>query len=228
MIQRFQMLVYPDEPAKWKYIDEFPNINAKNRAYNILKTLSEMDFNGVGAKLPDGEKIPFFNFNNEAQAIFVDWLTDLQMKLQTEESPLMVEHLAKYRSLMPSLALIFHLISIADGQATGPVTGEAAMMAAAWCDYLESHARRIYGLVGDISTRAASELAKRVKKGMVKDGFTIREIYHRKHWHLLDTKELMESACRELLEANWLREEQEPIPGRQPKIVYRINPKIFT
>ncbi|HAG10102.1 MAG TPA: hypothetical protein DCK76_01610 [Desulfotomaculum sp.] len=134
LLQRFQLLVYPDEPANWSLIDEYPDIEAKNRAYEIFKRLSEINFLEYGAEISIGEKISYYHFSPEAQEIFNDWLTELQTKLQTEESPLIVEHLSKYRSLMPSLALIFHLINIADGQAGGPVSSLAGGQAAAWCD----------------------------------------------------------------------------------------------
>ena len=151
---------------------------------------------------------------------------------------------------MPSLALIDHLINVADGTASGPVPLRSAERAAAWCEYLESHARRIYGLVGDIGQLAAAELAKKLKARKVKDcsgkpceiqdrscekikecnnkdGFTIRDIY-RNQWHLLTSKEAVKAACYELAEAGWLREQQREIPGRQPTKFYLINPKIFS
>jgi hypothetical protein len=36
MIQRFQLLVYPDEPA-WRLIDEAPDLDARTRAYEVYK-----------------------------------------------------------------------------------------------------------------------------------------------------------------------------------------------
>lgn len=224
LIQRFQLLVYPDEPQSWELIDEYPDTEAKNRAYAIFKKLSEMKFQDYGAELPEGEVIPFFHFSTEAQELFNEWLTDLQVSLQVEETPLMVEHLSKYRSLMPSLALIFHLTNIADGQAGGPVSFQAAQQAAAWCDYLESHARRIYGLVADVATRAAAELAKKIHAGKVHDGFALREVY-RNEWHLLDKKDLVQGACSELMEAGWLRESI--AEEGKTRLIYAINPKIF-
>lgn len=226
LIQRMQLLVYPDEPAKWQLVDEYPDVEAKNRVFAVFKALADMDFTEHGAELPEGEQIPFFHFSDEAQEIFNEWLTDLQGRLQTEEAPLMVEHMAKYRSLMPSMALIFHLINIASGVPGGPVSFLAAQQAAAWCDYLESHARRIYGLVADVSIRAAGELAKKIQAGKVHDGFTVRDIYNRKAWHLLDKKELVQDACSELVEAGWLREHI-PEEGKTRRIYY-INPKIFS
>ncbi len=63
-------------------------------------------------------------------------------------------HVAKYRSLMPSLALIGHLIDGVAGGPTGPVSGGAAARAVAWCEYLQGHARRLYA---SVSCRARSK-----------------------------------------------------------------------
>jgi len=224
MIQRFQVLVYPDEPKEWTFVDNLPNSEAKKRAWQVLKQLADMDFLKVGAELPDVKRIPFFRFSPGGQAVFNEWLTDLVTKLRTDDMPVMVEHLAKYRSLMPSLALIFHLLGVAAGKPSGPVTQEAAEMAAAWCEYLESHARRIYGLLGEVSVKAASELSKKIQAGRVADGFTARDIY-KNCWHLLDSREKVVAACRELMEAGWLREY---VPkDKKARLAYHINPKIF-
>lgn len=226
LLQRMQILVYPDEPQNWKLVDEYPDTEAKNQAWQVFEKLAHMDFLEYGAELFEGEKIPFFHFSDEGQSIFNEWIFDLEVKLRGDEMPALIEHFAKYRSLMPALALIIHLTNIADGKPGGPVSAEAAKMAAGWCEYLESHARRVYALSGDIATRAAAELAKKIKAGKVQDGFTLRDIY-RNGWHLLDKKEIVQEACRELVEANWLRQETVEIPGRQPKEAFRINPNIF-
>jgi hypothetical protein len=41
---------------------------------------------------------------------------------------------------MPALALILHLAECAAIGQRGAVTAQAALRAAAWCDYLEAHA----------------------------------------------------------------------------------------
>jgi hypothetical protein len=227
LLQRFQLLVFPDEPKKWELMDEWPDKYAKEKAWAALKALTAIDFQEVGADLMEDDKIPFFRFSPEGQAIFNDWLTELEAKLRTEEMPLMVEHLAKYRSLMPSLSLIFHMLDIAEGKPGGSITEQAALMAAAWCEFLELHARRIYAIAGDTSIKATVNLAKKIKDQKVSDGFTIRDVYP-KGWTLLDTKEKVDAACRELVEANWIKPDQVEIPGRQAKKVYRVNPKIFS
>jgi hypothetical protein len=135
----------------------------------------------------------------------------------------MVEHLSKYRSLMPSLALIIHLVDVADGTAQGPVRLLAAQKAAAWCEYLESHARRIYGMGGRAELKAAQALAEKIEAGEVVDGFTPRDVY-RNQWTSLTTKELVKKATDELMAAGWLRTEKIRTGGR-PSVVFRINPK---
>jgi hypothetical protein len=63
--------------------------------------------------------------------------------------------------LMPSLALILHLIDGVDAGIGGPVSGVAAERAAAWCRYLEPHARRLYATVTDRVRVAAALLGSR-------------------------------------------------------------------
>jgi hypothetical protein len=165
-------------------------------------------------------------FTDDAQELFYAWLTELQEKLQGEDEPVVLEHLGKHRSLMPSLALIFHLIDIADGNANaGPDSLEAAELAAAWCDYLESHARRIYGLVSNATTQGAATLSKKISAGKLNDKFTVRDVY-RQRWHLLTDREAAQNACDELVAQGWLREHVTHAAfGQKEKIAYLINPQ---
>jgi len=225
MIQRFQMLVYPDEPKKWQMIDRQPDTKARARAYAVYEKLANMNFKAVGAEVED-DKL-YFRFDADGQQVFYEWLTELQNKISQEENSLMAEHLAKYRSLMPSLALLFHLVNISEGSPEGAVTGEVAGIAAAWTDYLEEHARRIYGMLNGTDEKAANQLAKKIKAGKLKDRFSIRDVYHN-NWYLLDKKETVEAACLVLSELNWIRQEYEARENRQGKKIYRINPIIIS
>ena len=229
LIQRFQLLVYPDEPKRWQLVDEYPNHEEKNRAFGVIETLADMDFAQHGATLDEGAKAPYFRFANDAQEFFFEWLTTLENEKlrRADEEPIMIEHLGKFRSLLPSLALIFHLVEIADGTGMGTVSLRAAQQAAQWCDYLEAHARRIYGLVSDINIQAASRLARKIEEGRLTDGFSVRDVY-RKGWGLLGTPDLAQAALDELVEAGWLRQEQQQAKevGQKPLPVFRINPKV--
>lgn len=233
LLQRFQLLVYPDEVKDWQLVDQYPDHQARERYFDIVNTLAKMDFVHNGAQQNTSARFPYYHFSDAAQQLFYEWLTELQQeKLQTEDSPLLVEHFTKYRSLMPSLSLIFHLIDIADGQLPGDVSLEAAQKAAAWCDYLESHARRIYGLVTNTRANAAAELLERIKKKALQNGFTVREVY-RHGWHMLINRDSVQDACVELIEANILQANEiapdfgKPGVSGRGKIEYLINPKVL-
>src|SRR4030095_6970325 len=115
-----------------------------------------------------------------------------------DDDPVMQEHLAKYRSLMPSLALIFHLLTVAhQDRAIGQVSETSALQAAAWCEFLESHARRIYGMVTNIAQEAAFRLSRRLLTAHLPSPFTLRDVY-RKGWTLLDDRLIVEKALWEL------------------------------
>ena len=226
-IQRFQIMTYPDS-ENWEYIDKSLNIAASRRAFKCFKEIAQMDFRSLKGCITEVNKIPYMRFSEDAQELFIAWLHELQEKLcNPENSPIIREHFGKYRSLMPSLALQFHLIDIADGMSSGPVSLSAAQMAAAWCEYLESHARRIYGMAEDITARAAGILADRIQAGKLENNFTAREV-QRKGWELLSEKEVVKGALQDLVEANWLREIilSSTSKGGPIKVEYEINPKI--
>jgi hypothetical protein len=228
LIQRFQIGVYPD-PVPFRLADRHRNIEAKNRAYDIFKKLDELDPKSadVGAHTDDYSSIPYLRFSPEAQQLWNDWWTDLETnKLQAGEMPIIESHLAKYRSLMPSLALLFHLVNVVEGKASGPVDVRASGMAAAWCDYLESHARRIYQMAFDGDTEPARRLAERIK-GSLEDGFKPHEVV-RKGWRGLDSADDVSRALGFLEERGWVtvvRVSAGREGGRPSEQVY-INPKV--
>ena len=191
-----------------------------------MKALAELDFIGCDAVQSEYDDRPYFRFNDAGQAVFNEWLTDLQtVKIQQETNPLMVEHFGKFRSLMPSLALIFHSIDIADGKARGNVSAQAARLAVEWCGYLESHARRIYAMAENPEHEAAVRLAEKIKAGALLSPFTAKDVYG-KHWHGLKDRPEVEAACGVLIEESWLRMQRKPKPptGRPPLPEYQINP----
>ena len=164
LLQRFQLLVYPDKKT-WSHVDDHPDDDAKERIFNICKTIDEMVFTDQGAIetksfYEDQFIIPYFRFSKEAQKYFQDWIKTLQVKLESNDHPILLQHFSKYRSLMPSLALIFHIVEVADGKREKLVSLQSVQYAAAWCEYLESHARRIYGMALEPSYEAYPRLSK--------------------------------------------------------------------
>jgi len=164
LLQRFQLLVYPDKKP-WRLVDDRPDSFARNRVFHICKTINNMVFTEHGAQEPERlcegqHTIPYFQFSPLAQLFFHDWIRKLQEKLESNDHPIILQHLSKYRSLMPSLALIFHIIQLADGKKERGITLQSAEQAAACCTYLESHARRIYSMVLDTTFEAFPKLSK--------------------------------------------------------------------
>ena len=226
LMQRLQLAVWPDEPKTWKLIDTKPCKAEKRRAYDIMKLLAEIDFLQFGATQSEHDDRPYFRFSDDAQSIFNNWLTELQLiKIKQEENPLMCEHFGKFRSLMPSLALIFHCIDIADGKAQGNVSAQSAQLAVEWCKYLESHARRIYAMAESPEHEAAVKLSVKIKSLALPTPFSSKNVYD-KHWHGLKDKVEVEAACEILIDENWLIMTRKPKPstGRPPLPEYHINP----
>ena len=122
----------------------------------IFQRLNTLAPGAVGAEELTPEELQFLRFGAAARELFDGWRADLEHRLRAEEDhPVLLSHLAKYRSLLPSLALLFHLIDGVDTGRRGPVSRAAAAQAAAWCEYLAAHARRLYATVTDAARVAA-------------------------------------------------------------------------
>ncbi|MDB5242618.1 MAG: hypothetical protein JWP57_3243 [Spirosoma sp.] len=233
-VQRLQVAVYPD-PAPWEYGDDYPDKEARDRAFNLIKFVADTDFKAISYDADDYNKFPYTRFDADAQEIFKQWLIELETKVLPNESGLLLEHFTKYRSLMPSLALVFHVVNCAARDTPAPrgakkllVSVDAVKMAVRWCDYLQSHARRIYGLLDSMPAVGAKELLSHLKKGDLPDRFKVWEL-RRKGWSYLTSAEQIESALAVLTDHNWLRQEQPtaPFTGRTPDPIYRIHPTIL-
>lgn len=145
----------------------------------------------------------------------------LEHKIRSgEDHPAVETHLAKYRSLVPSLALLIHLAD--DG--TGSVTAAAVERAMGWVTYLESHARRLYAMVTGADTAAALKLAEKLHAKALNDGFGLRDVY-RPAWAGLSSREVALTAVGVLMDHDWLVAIKEATGGA-PRTRYWVNPRI--
>jgi hypothetical protein len=216
LISRFQLLVYPDEATEWRNVDRYPDTAAKNRAYAVFERLD-----AGAASLGSDDGPAFVKFTDVAQNVFDDWRANLERRLRSpDEAPVMLEHLSKYRSLMPSLALILQL-----AEERGPVSIGAARLAIRWCEFLEAHARRIYSVVISRTETAAALLLKRIQASKLADAFTLRDVC-RNGWAGLTDAEDVTDALELLEDYGWVRGVEVRTGGR-PKIVYEINPAVL-
>jgi hypothetical protein len=221
LLQRFQLSVYPDISGEFRNVDRWPDTQAKNRAYAVWEQISKLTAADVDARIDEtDDTIPFLQFTPEAQEAFDEWRLGLERRLRSGDDHAALEsHFAKYRSLLPSLALLIHLADVGHG----PIGVDAFGRAAAWAEYLESHARRVYS--HGLHDMAARELAKHLLRNDLPETFTIRDVY-RHCWAALDTKEEATKAADALVEYGWILVGEALATGGRPTMQYRVNPRI--
>lgn len=220
LLQRLQLAVWPDPNKTWVNVDRWPDTQARQAARAVFARLDALDPAAIGAKRDADDDIAWLRFTPAAQTEFDGWRADLEGRLREEDMhPAIESHLAKYRSLVPSLALIDHLTDDAPG---GAVDVPALRRALRWATYLESHARRVYAPTLSAELFAAIELAKRLPA--LPNPFTARDVY-RNHWRGLDA-EGVKRAIQVLLDFHHLREEEveEERNFGRPTIRYEIHP----
>ena len=213
LLQRFQLLVWPDLPKTIEVVDRVPDkaaIDTYNRAMMNLKLSSDKMMGTPGQKM--------VHFDAAAQELFLRWRQRLEkMLLYSNLDSARQSHFAKYRSLIPALALIFHLL---EGR-NGPVRLCSLTKAISFSKYLKGHANRIYASVSGIDHTSTNTLARKLLNGDLSDGFTCRTVYVN-GWSGLRGKEAAQCALDVLVENGWLSEEEIRSGGR-PTVAYRIN-----
>lgn len=226
LLQRFQLLVWPDPPSEWRNVDRRPDAESKRRAFEVIRKVDSLSAEEFGATAEDEDSIPAVRFTPQAQAHFDAFREELEARLLSGElSPPLEAHLAKYRSLMPSLALCFAAVDYVDGKAEpGAVGAESALRAWAWCEYLETHAYRLYAAAEDPDLERARALLKRIRSGDVKDGATPRSVY-RHQWSKLTTPKEVAGALKSLEAYGWVRVEV-PKTGGRPTGRVRLHPTL--
>jgi putative DNA primase/helicase len=221
MLARFGLLVWPETGGKWKNVDRIPDGPAKAAAFAVFDELEALDPLARGAEQEEGEGPPFLRFTPEALEVFTDWRTDFEAGLRSGDLfPALESHLAKYRKLVPALALVFHL---ADGH-SGPVGFASTLRALHWSTYLQTHARRCYGVAQSGEADTARRILERIAKGdLQREGFVGWNVW-RPGWAGLADQKRVAAGLELLVELGQLEAWQEPTRGRA-KTLYVINPK---
>ncbi|MBV9243256.1 MAG: DUF3987 domain-containing protein, partial [Methylobacteriaceae bacterium] len=222
LIQRFSLLVWPDHSGDWHEVDRFPNTAARQNAWDTFDRLDKLIATDIGAETDTYATVPYLRFDPEGLETFAEWRAGFELRIRSGSDHAALEsHLAKYRKLVPTLALINHL---ADGGA-GPIGGLSTLRALTFAEYLESHARRAYGSGFQAEAGTAKAILARIRKGDLADGFTARDILQRE-WSNLSDRDQVITGLELLDDLSWLRSTRLDTGGR-PKIVYSINPRGF-
>ncbi len=222
-LQRFQLMVYPEPQESVDWVDEKPDKAAFDRIKSIFTWLDQMQ--------PERHENQIYGvrFSDAAQVIYQEWALNLErrFRLGEDEHPAFVSHLSKYLRLMPALSLLFHLVDCASkGVLSNEVSDIFAEMAIKWCDFLEAHARKVYAIVERQEIRHAEALKRRIAKGDVQDGMSIRDIANRCWAPFGGDAELIRKAITGVLEPHgYCRLEFVKAHTGRPSEVIRINPK---
>ena len=225
LLQRFQILLSPEKRKHWKRIDRQPDHQAARLVEDIFGKIADIP----NPERVDGEtKRIEVRFTTDAQEAFDDWHEGLELRLLAATgSHIMENHLSKYRSLMPSLALIFEVVSqISKGSADiSEVSIDSVNLAAEWCKFLELHARKAYGEYLEPDLVSARRLLAKAKSGAVKDFDKLRDIY-RHGWKNLTTPKDLEDGLKVLESYGWARiEVMSPPAGRRFEVI-RLHPSL--
>jgi putative DNA primase/helicase len=228
LLQRFGLTVWPDVTGDFVHVDQWPDTPAKQAAWAVFERLAQLQ--------PASDTSPvIWRFSPEAQDLFVEWLVPFEVEIRSDElHPAMVSHLAKYRKLIPALALVFALIDTPD---SGGIVHEGELLRAlAMGDYLRSHANRLYAAAVTPETTGAAALLSKIRvgkwldrDGVMLDSFAPREVAV-KHWAGLTTPEAVRKAADVLVDYDYLRRDVAlaGAAGGRPSDRYVINPALLT
>jgi putative DNA primase/helicase len=224
LVQRFQVLVYPDPPRGYRNVDRWPDSAARDRAFDTFERLDKLTAAQIGAEAPKFDGLPFLRFAADAQEFADSWRCDLMTRVRAgADHPAVEAHLAKYPSLMPSLALICHLADAACFPC-GAVSLAAAKRAATLCAFFEAHARRVYESVAQAGLVAARSLLAKLAAGKVSATFSAHDVYEQ-GWSGLADRESVEAAAGILVDHGYARELTERTATR-PRRRYIAHPTV--
>lgn len=208
LIQRFQMAVWPDDRRRWEWIDQTPDPAAKEQYAQTFYRLHSLELGTDEEGQP-----PRWHFTPGAQAMFVEWATEINHECRQEDMPpLLAEHLMKMPKTVGSLALLFAVMD--DDQ--GAVGEAATARALEWADLLRSHAERIYSAALNRDVDGARLILKRREK--LPSPLKARAV-QQKGWQGLDTADAVRDALAVLVDHGYLTEVETPTTGR-PKTEY--------
>jgi hypothetical protein len=203
LLQRFQLMVFPPY-KRYKHIDVKPDMAAFWIARDVFNRIS--DYHPRTDQFT-GEHTPeAISFSPEAQSIFNHWYPSFKNRVETEiECEAFQSHLNKYGKLFIALALIFYLIDRFSGkQVNNGIQLEHAEMAKHWCDVLESHARKIYGINKSANHNPLMSLLNRIDNGDIPRKFVKADVYRNKWEHLKDRNDV-EKTLKDAENLCWIK-----------------------
>ncbi|MBI2602339.1 MAG: DUF3987 domain-containing protein [Deltaproteobacteria bacterium] len=212
-LERFQIAVYPDPIRQWSLIERKPDKEAFVRVLDLFEFLDAMEINENSPKVT--------TFSEAAQPIANEWRRRLELRLLSSEvGNVKKSYLSKYRSLMPSLSLIFEVM---ERHAIHEISLKNTTLAICWTEILESHMDKIL-CVSTAPESGAKLLLEKIKSGEIYEKQSVREIY-RKAWRGLREPERTTQALSVLQRHGYIRQVKHGTGGQATELIY-INPSL--
>jgi putative DNA primase/helicase len=217
LFQRIQILFWPDVAAQWQFADPPPADQSEYTLRELFRNFAQG--HAVPANLPRHEKtnVPFVWLTPAAQDLYRAWRERLETALRVPKSPSAQRaHLARYRSLVPSMALLLRILD----RGVGDVDQPDFELALRWEQVLLSHARRVYHSVATDS--AAQVLLDRLLDHRIHwDSFGWEDL-RRCQWSGLQRPGDLTRAIITLLDTGHIRVAHATPSGRPLR--YQLNP----
>jgi hypothetical protein len=182
LLQRFQVFIWPDAFPAFDQAAQREPINgaAREGAAAVLDALTTLTPEGLGSTYPSGGAAPL-TYTPAAQAVYDAW--EVQHAAQVRDmgkGEAYRAHLGKLPGTFARLALIFHALDVAALGGAHPhpskVGEESASLAWLWCDYLTTHARKLWREGRRMDVLDARAVLRFVERGRVLDGQKVAEV----------------------------------------------------
>jgi len=80
LFQRFGLAIWPDITPDWRNVDNEPNREARDKAYDLFKKFDALVPSAVGAEYDLYEPTPFLRLDDGAETAFVAWREKLERR----------------------------------------------------------------------------------------------------------------------------------------------------
>jgi hypothetical protein len=215
LIQRLQMVVWPDDVGLWRWVDRTPNTLARLAHEKVFRDLYDLS-------IGDSDKPAVLRFSPAAQNLFREWMEEIQAEARGGSLPSTLEsHILKMPKTVASLALLFELIDGGRSEVNEPATRRAL----GWAEYLRSHANRLYSSGETMAEDGARLIVER--RHQLPEQFIGRNV-HQKGWAGLGDRDTVAASIEILIATNHCREVNgmAATAGGRPTSLYFWNPAL--
>ena len=111
LVQRFQLLTYPDLDTSLKEVDRAADETAEKAAYDAIEALRSLDPAKLGIERLNGDNRAILHFAPDAQKLFDQVRLKIDNRaVSNEEDDIMASHLSKMPATIAKLAMLIHLL----------------------------------------------------------------------------------------------------------------------